>query len=290
MAAATRPFVRLLSLSTEATLRLIGVRAGKGRAVTEEEINAILEEGSESGAIEAHEHQIVRNVFRLDDRTVSSMMIPRDEIDWLDAKACAPDIVALVERSPHSRYPVCRGGLDDVVGIIAVRELFRQLAQGRPLEPARDAQAAVFVPETLTGLELLTNFRDTGVHMALVVDEYGEIQGMVTVSDVVEAIAGEFNPGEGDEAWAVRRPNGSWLLDGLIPTHELKDCLALRDLPDEDRDRYNTLAGMIVLLLGHLPQTADAVDWGGWRFEVVDMDGRRIDKILVAPLEPASPD
>jgi len=289
LAGFTRPFVKLLSLSTHGTLRLLGIRQDGGPKVTEEEINALLEEGSVMGVIEDQEHRMVRNVFRLDDRLVSSMMIPRDEIEWLDVAAATEQVYEVVARSPHSRYPVCRGGLDDVVGVVAVRELYRRLGAGEAFSIQEALEPAVFVPETQTGMELLTHFRDTGVHVALVVDEYGEIQGLVSKTDIIEAIAGEFNPGAGDTAWAVQRADGSWLLDGLMPSPELKDRLMIHELPDEDRDRYNTLAGMIVLLLGRLPQTTDTVEWAGWRFEVVDLDGRRIDKVLAAQLSSDAP-
>ena len=164
---------------------------------------------------------MVRNVFRLDDRQIGSMMIPRAEILWLDANAPIADVLRAVVEDPHARYPVCRGGLDDVIGVITLR-------------------------------------------------------------DVLEAITGEFGPESGDDAWAVRREDGSWLMDGLIPVPEIKDRLEIKDLPEEDRGRYNTLAGMIMLLLGRLPRTTDAVEWGDWRFEVVDLDGKRVDKVLVS--------
>jgi putative hemolysin len=143
-------------------------------------------------------------------------------------------------------------------------------------------QPAVFVPETLTGMELLEHFRGSSVQMVFVVDEYGVVQGVITLRDVLEAITGEFNSPSSEDSWAVQREDGSWLIDGLIPVPELKDRLALKGLPDEDRGRYNTLAGMIMLLLGRLPQTADIVEWGQWRFEVVDLDGKRVDKVLAS--------
>ena len=149
--------------------------------------------------------------------------------------------------------------------------------------PVRPSPSDV-VPETLTGMELLEHFRGSSTQMVFVVDEYGEVQGVITVRAVLEAITGEFTTPRPEDAWAVQRDDGSWLLDGLIPVPELKDRLALRDLPEEERGRYNTLAGMIMLLLGRLPHTADAVEWGGWRFEVIDLDGKRVDKVLVSRL------
>ncbi len=279
LSTAVRPFVMLLSFCTEGTLRLMGIRGGPNRSVTEEEIAASLEEGLDAGVIEAQEHQMVRNVFRLDDRQVGSMMIPRGEIIWLEAAAPAEEVLKVIAGDEHSRYPVCRGGLDDVVGVVSAQSLLQQAIGGAGLDITGRLQPAVFVPETLSGMELLDQFRASSAQLVFVVDEYGEVQGMITVRDVLEAITGEFTT-PSDDAWAVRRDDGSWLFDGLIPVPELKDRLVLKDLPEEGRGRYNTLAGMIMLLLGRLPHTTDSVEWEGWRFEVVDLDGKRIDKVL----------
>ncbi len=278
---AARPFVMLLSFCTEGTLSLMGIRGGPNRSVTEEEIAASLEEGLDAGVIEAQEHQMVRNVFRLDDRQVGSMMIPRGEIVWLEAAAPAEEVLKVIAADEHSRYPVCRGGLDDVVGVVSAQSLLQQAIGGAALNITERLQPAVFVPETLSGMELLDQFRASSAQLVFVVDEYGEVQGMITVRDVLEAITGEFTT-PSDDAWAVRRDDGSWLFDGLIPVPELKDRLELKDLPEEGRGRYNTLAGMIMLLLGRLPHTTDTVEWEGWRFEVVDLDGKRVDKVLAS--------
>jgi len=281
LSAIARPFVRLLTVCTEATLRVIGIRGGPQRSVTEEEIAASLEEGVESGVIEAHEHQMVRNVFRLDDRNVGSMMIPRSDVVWLDVGAPFAEVLATIGGSGLSRYPVCRGGLDDVLGVVTAQDLLQPLANGQQPQLADRLKPPVFVPETLSGMELLEHFRASGAELVFVVDEYGEVQGVITVRDVLEAITGEFTTPSPDDSWAVQRDDGSWLLDGLIPVPELKDRLEIKELPEEDRGRYNTLAGMIMLLLGRLPRTADKVEWEGWTFEVVDLDGKRVDKVLV---------
>ena len=286
LSAATRPFVWALSAATETALRLLGIREAPSRSVTEEEIAASLEEGVDAGVIEAQEHQMVRNVFRLDERQVGSMMIPRAEITWLDQDAPLEELVVLMAEHGHSRYPVCRDGLDDVVGVIEAQALLAPLSRGERPALAALMKPPVFVPETLSGMELLDHFRASGAELVFVVDEYGAVQGVITVRDVLEAITGEFNTaGDDEDAWAVRRPDGSWLMDGLIPVPELKDRLELRELPEEDRGRYNTLAGMIMLLLGRLPRTADVVQWDVWRFEVVDLDGKRVDKVLVTRVE-----
>ncbi|MFT3664872.1 hemolysin family protein [Piscinibacter sp.] len=281
---ATRPFVKLLSFCTEGTLRLLGIRAVPDRSVTEEEIAASLVEGVDAGVIEAQEHQMVRNVFRLDDRQVGSMMIPRAEIVWIDVNATRAELLAVLAQEGHTRYPVCRGGLDEVIGVVSAPRLLRQAMEGRELSLADSLEAPVFVPETLSGMELLEHFKASSTQIVFVVDEYGAVQGMITVLDVLEAITGEFTTAEPGDAWAVRRDDGSWLFDGLIPVPELKDRLELKELPEEDRGRYNTLAGMIMLLLGRLPHVADSVEWDGLRFEVVDMDGKRVDKVMVSAL------
>ncbi len=280
-----KPFVALLSFCTDATLRLLGIKDLGNRGVTEEEIAASLEEGLDAGVIEAHEHQMVRNVFRLDDRQIGSMMIPRSDIAWLNLEDSLHETMAVIAEHGHSRYPVCRGGLDDVVGVITAQQLLQQMAISQTADLNDGLLPAVFVPETLSGMELLAHFRGSAVQMVFVVDEYGEVQGVITLRDVLEAITGEFTSAdEPEDAWAVQREDGSWLVDGLIPVPELKDRLDIDTLPDEDRGRYNTLAGLVMLLLGRLPRTADYIEWDGWRFEVVDMDGKRIDKVLASRL------
>ena len=286
LSSAVRPFVWLLSACTQATLRLLGIRHAPSRSVTEEEIAASLEEGLDAGVIEAQEHQMVRNVFRLDERQIGSMMIPRTEITWLDQNAPLPELLLQMTTNGHSRYPVCRDGLDDVVGVIQAQDLLVPLSRGEMPNLAALMKPPVFVPETLSGMELLDHFRATGAELVFVVDEYGAVQGVITVRDVLEAITGEFSPPSADDAWAVRRSDGSWLMDGLIPVPEMKDRLEIRELPEEDRGRYNTLAGMVMLLLGRLPQETDVVEWDAWRFEVVDLDGKRVDKVLVSRITP----
>lgn len=279
-----RPLVKLLTFATEATLGLMGQRGKVQRGVTEEEIAASLEEGLDAGVIEEQEHQMVRNVFRLDERQVGSMMIPRAEIAWLDIEDEASAVLEMLRAHGYSRYPVCRGGLTEVVGVVSAQTLLQRALSGQPLSLGEDLEAPIFVPETLSGMELLDHFRASDAQLVFVVDEYGEVQGVISVRDVLEAIAGEFSaPSDGD-AWAVQREDGSWLMDGLIPVPEFKDRLELKELPEEDRGRYNTLAGMIMLLLGRLPRTTDAVEWDAWRFEVVDLDGKRVDKVLVTRL------
>ncbi|GIL05606.1 MAG: hypothetical protein AMXMBFR72_24820 [Betaproteobacteria bacterium] len=289
LALVAKPFVRLLSGSTDLLLRLLGVKGRGAAAVTEEEIHALIQEGSESGVIDEQERAMVRNVFRLDDRQIASLMTPRSDIVYLDLEEPFEDNLKKVLETDHSRFPVCRGGLREVLGVISARQLLMQtIRDGRP-DFGKSLESPVYVPESLTGMELLENFRSSTAHMALVVDEYGEIQGMVTLQDLFEAIAGEFKTPRVEDAWAIQRQDGSWLLDGLIPIPELKDRLGFTLVPEEELGRYNTLSGMVMLLLGRVPHTGDAVEWAGWRFEIVDMDGRRIDKVLATRVTVAAP-
>lgn len=290
LALATKPFVALLAGSTNALLRLLGVRDQGGSGVTEEEIHALLAEGTSAGVIESHEHTMVRNVFRLDDRQIGSLMVPRADIVCLDLNRPVADNLATLGASEHERFPVVRGGIDDIVGVVSARQILSRQLRQEPLLTEQGMETPLYIPETLTGMELLENFRSSNVHMAFVIDEYGEVQGLVTLQDLVEAITGEFQPRDPAQAWAVQRADGSWLLDGHIPVPELKDRLALSRVPEEERGRYHTLSGLMMLLTGRLPRVADSVDWEGWRLEIVDMDGKTIDKVLATRLPQANPD
>jgi len=285
----TRPFVQLLSWSTEVLLRAFGANRIATPSVTEEEIHAMLAEGSESGVIERSEHAMVRNVFRLDDRQISSLMVPRPDIVWLDVAEGIDENLRRIAESEHSRFPVCRHGLDEVLGFVHAKQLLGQSLRGGRIDLNASLQEMLYVPETLTGMELLENFRSSNTQIALVIDEYGEVQGLITLHDLLEAITGEFATGDIDDSWAYQRDDGSWLLDGLIPTPELKDRLGLRTLPEEERERYQALSGMLMLMLGRMPQTGDTVVWENWRFEVVDMDGKRVDKVLASQVPIAPP-
>ena len=281
----TRPFVVLLSWSTHTILRLMGVRQLNNSGVTEEEIHAMLEEGSESGVIEQHQHEMVRNVFRLDDRQLGSLMIPRSDLVYIEMQRAPEENIKLMIESEHSRFPVCDGGLDNLLGVIHTKQAFACLARGENPDFSQQVHPCVYVPETLTGMELLEQFRASSMHMAFVIDEYGALEGIVTLQDVLEAVTGEFTPNNAEDSWAVQRHDGSWLLDGAIPIPEMKDRLTLKTTPEEDKGRYHTVAGMFMLLLGRVPNTSDRVLWDGWMFEVVDMDGKRIDKVLATPVD-----
>ncbi|MCL5060897.1 MAG: hemolysin family protein, partial [Candidatus Thermoplasmatota archaeon] len=225
LAVLTRPFVRLLSVSTDALLHLLHRHPAARQDIIEEEIHALLQEGSATGEIERQEREMVRNVFRLDDRPVESLMTPRADIVFLDTTLPLEENLRRVAESGHARFPVCRDGLDEVLGILDTKLLLHAMLSGAPPSLTESLQPAAFMPERLSGLDLLEQFRASGISLMLVIDEYGEINGLVTLRDVLEAVTGEFRPRRQEEAWAVQRADGSWILDGLIPIPELKDRL-----------------------------------------------------------------
>lgn len=282
LAKATRPFVMLLSVSTRGVMRLMNVKESTDNGVTEEEIHALIDEGTVSGAIEQNEQAMLRNVFRLDDRQLRSLMIPRTDVLFLDIRLPYEENLKRVMESAYSRFPVCDGSPDNLLGVIHAKQALADAAQGKVPDFKSNLQACVFVPETLTGMELLGQFRDNAMDMVFVIDEYGELEGIVTLHDLMEALTGEFKSQNDDDSWAVQREDGSWLLDGAIAIHELKDTLGLKEVPEEEKGKYHTLSGMVMLLAGRLAALGDVVEWMGWRFEVVDMDHKRIDKVLAS--------
>ena len=287
VATAAKPFVWLLTHTTQGMLKLLRIDTNAVQHVTEEEINASLEEGVDAGIIEEHEHQMVRNVFLLDDRQLTAIMGPRSEIEWLDAQDSIDVAVQRAWTTGHSCYPVCRGGLDDVVGVIHLPRMLALQSEGNNETLMRHVQPAVFVPETLTGMELLEQFRERATRMVFVVDEYGVVQGLLTPLDMLEAITGELSPHAAMDAWATQREDGAWLIDGAMPVTELKSRLGIDELPDEDKGRYNTVAGLMQTVAGDLLAQADSVECAGWRFEVLVLDGRRIDQVLISRLPDA---
>ena len=235
---------------------------------------------------------MVQNVFQLDDRMLPSLMRPRSEIEWLDAGDTVAQALVKAAASGHSWYPVCRGSLDEVVGVVKIASLMDMASRAQALPDRMEAHAlpAVFVPETLSGMELLEQFRTRSTRILMVVDEYGVVQGLMTPLDMLEAITGELQPQTQVDAWAVQRPDGSWLLDGVMPASELKVRLDIKLLPSEDKGLFNTLAGLLQTVSGRLLRTGERVVCAGWSFEVVDLDGRRIDKVLATRVPTSAED
>lgn len=284
LAIATKPFVWMLSGSTHALMRLMGFSHRLDDNVTQEDIQAMLQEGSSAGVIEHNEHAMVKNVFRLDERTISSLMVPRSDIVFLDLNLPLDANLQTVMQSPHSRFPVCRNNVDDMVGIISAKQLLSQSIAGERLELVDLVKNCNFVPNSLSGMELLEHFRTTGSQMVFVVDEYGDLKGLVTLQDMMDALTGEFFQEDVNDQMVIKREDGSLLLDGLIPIFDLKDALSIKQLPNEDEGRYQTLNGFLMYELGKIPQTTDIVEVAGWRLEIMDMDGKRVDKVLAQRL------
>jgi putative hemolysin len=274
------PAVWLLDASSRLVLRGLGSEARPGDAVTEEEVRLLIAEGTRAGVFHQKEQEMIGRVLRLADRPVRAIMTPRVELAWLDVEDDPDELARVVRESGHSRFVVARGSLDDVLGVVHVRSLLEACLAGRPLDLAATLRPLLVVPDTMPVARALEALRQARVSMALVVDEYGEVEGVVTAADVLEAVVGDMPERRlGEEPAIVRRDDGSMLMDGMLAADEVKLALGLDRLPDEAD--YHTLAGFVLAQLGRVPEEGQAVAYGGWRFEVVDMDGRRIDKVLV---------
>jgi len=284
LAKISRPLVFILSISTDGILRLLGKSTKPETGLTEEDIHAMVSKGSEIGLLKKQEHEVVRNVFRLDDRSVDSIMTPRNEIVYIDINEPVENNLKKITESDHSRFPVCRGGMHDILGVIATKRLLRRHLENELKNITNDLQPAVFVPETLNGIKLMEQFRESGVQMIFVVDEYGGISGIITLQDLLETMTGEFKPNDPRQMWAVQRKDGSWLLDGMIPIQELVDKLNLQNVPGDRKENFNTLSGMMMWLIGRIPNTGDITEWEDWQFEVVDLDGNRVDKVMASKI------
>jgi putative hemolysin len=278
------PVVYLLGASTDAILRLLGVKPSIEPPVTEEEIRSLIAQGTQAGMFEEAEQEMVERVFRLGDRRASAVMTPRTEIVWIDSDSSLEEIQQTIADSIHSRFLVARDSLDNVLGVVQAKELLLHFLRGEALDLVGNLQQPLYVPESMRALEVLELFKRSATHIALVIDEYGGIQGLVTPSDILEAIVGDLPvAGEEHEPLAVRREDGSWLLDGMLPIDDFKELFDLGRLPDEDQGVYQTLAGFVIMQLGRIPLVSDHFEWEGLRIEVVDMDGNRVDKLLVQP-------
>ncbi|MBD2508897.1 MULTISPECIES: hemolysin family protein [unclassified Nostoc] len=291
LAAIASPVVFLLSASTDLILRVLGITASTEPQVTEEEIKILIEQGTEAGTFEEAEQDMVERVFRLGDRPVSYLMTPRPDIVWLDLEDTAEENRQKMVESAYSRYPVCQAGLDNVLGVIPVTDLLARSFRGEALDLTVGLRQPVFVPESTRGLKVLELFKQTITHMALVVDEYGVIQGLVTLNDIMSEIVGDVPSTDGqDQPQAVQREDGSWLLDGMLPVEEFLELFGMEEWESEERGSYQTLGGFVITHLGRIPAAADHFEWQSMRIEVMDMDGNRVDKVLVVPKATKSPD
>lgn len=283
LARATRPLVWLLSASSSLILRLTGMRRKEEPPVTDDEIKVLMGQGAEAGVFHASEQAIVSNVLRLDEQRIESIMTPRKDIYTLDLTDPDEEIRRCISESPYTRIVVCRDGLDHIVGVLRTSDLLRAALGNEPLDVEHALRAPLFVPAGVSTTQLLENFRKARLQFALIVDEYGELQGLVTLTDVLTSIVGEL-PSEDvtEEQEVVVREDGSWLMDGGVSVERFKSVLQIEeDLPGEEENAYNTLGGFLMHVLGRVPAVADYFEWGGCRFEVVDMDKNRVDKVLI---------
>ncbi len=283
------PAVRFLSWSTETVVRLLPIRRGGEPPVTEEEIRLMIEQGAQAGAFEPAEQEMIEGVFGLGDRRAVELMQPRMRITWLDVQDSPEAIRDVIGKSNYSRFPVGDGSLDKVLGYVHVKNLLDLCVQGKPLDVKSCLRSLPVVPETMRALKVLEVFQQSRTHIALVVNEHGAAEGLITMHDILESVVGDLPaPGEKLETHAMKRDDGSWLVDGITPVFEFKELLGVRELPGEDEESFATIGGFVVFQLGRIPATGDHFEIEGKRYEVVDMDGNRVDKILVSDV-PISP-
>ena len=287
VAGVTRPIVFLLSVSTDSILRLFRVRQAKQPGVTADEIRVMLEQGAEEGVFEPTEHELVTNVLNLDERHVGAVLTPRSDVVYVDIRDSVDTLREKLREQPHSVLPLCEGSLDKVLGFVrSTKVLERFLERGQPDLPSL-AEPPLFVPETMTLMKLLEQFKRTHLPIALVVDEFGDVEGLVSFTDVISSIVGDLPTEPGEEPAIVQREDGSWLLDGAVDLDTaLRTLEAEAIVSDEDRQHFHTLGGLAMVALGRVPRTGDVFERGDYRFEVVDMDGNRVDRVLASRKSP----
>src|SRR5262245_45446615 len=276
------PVLRLIGGSTSLVLKAIHLKPSEEPPVTQEEIKVMMEQGTEAGVFEEAEHDIVKSIFKLGDRGVSALMRPRRDVVWLDLDDPFVENQKKLASSLYSRFPVGQGSLDNVLGVVQTKDLLTRCLAGAKMELKENLRPPLFVPEALPALRLLEMFKKSRTHMALVVDEYGGVEGLVTLNDILEDLVGDVASVDmPEERQVYQRPDGSWLIDGKLQIDDLKEVLKLSKLPDEESGSYQTLGGLVMLQVGRVPVTGDTFETEGYKFEVVDMDGKRVDKVLV---------
>jgi putative hemolysin len=277
--------VRLLGVSTELILKAFGVKPSLEPHVTPEEIKILVQQGTELGVFEESEQDMIKGVLRLDERPIGAFMTPRTQMVWIDVGDSPEVLRSKIVDSRHSRFPVIQGNFENVVGVVSAKDILKQSLDRQPTNIRQASALPLFVPETASTLKVLDLFKREGTHFALVTDEYGGIQGLVTDRDILEAIVGEL-PSRDDrgEPEVTLRGDGSWLVDGLLNIDRLKEILHLEVLPDEESAHYHTVSGFMMTQLGGIPAVGERFEWEGFRFEVMDMDSRRVDKVLIARL------
>ena len=277
------PLVRLLGVSTDTVLRIFRVKPSLEPHVTPEEIKILVEQGTALGVFEESEQDMIEGVLRLDERKIGAFMTPRTQMVWIDLGDSPETLRAKIANSRHSRFPVILGSFDNVLGFVSAKDVLNQSLSSQPINIRQALGPPLFVPETASALKVLDLFKREGAHFALVTDEYGGIQGMVTDWDILEAIVGELpSRGEPNEPEVTVRDDGSWLVDGLLNIDRLEEILEMDTTPEEESGRYHTVSGFVMTRLGGIPAVGQHFEWKGFRFEVMDMDGRRVDKVLIS--------
>ena len=277
------PAVGALTSITNVVLRVFGIKGEAEPNLTEDEIKALISQGAETGAVGVAEENIVQRVFQLGDQRVSSIMTPRPDIEWIDVEASEEELREFLASHVHTQFVVCHGGLDEVLGIVRSADLLPMAFRGSHIDLRSLMREALFVPDSMPAVQLLESFRGSHKHVALVMDEYGAVEGLVTITDLLTAIVGELPKDASEAAGAfISRADGSWLVDGSAAMEAVTSHFGLDNLPAEEAGAYHTIGGFVMARLGRVPKTADTFEWGGMKFEVMDMDGRRIDKVLVA--------
>jgi putative hemolysin len=286
----TSPIVRLLTFSTEVVIWLLGIKPSTEPVVTEEEIKVLIEQGTQVGVFAEAEQDMIEGVLRLGERRIGMLITPRTQIIWIDIEDSFEEIKRTIIAHHHSFFPVAKNNLDNLLGVVRAKDLLAQILEGEPFDLKKLLLPPLFVPERMPALRVLELFKQKSVRIAFVIDEYGSIQGMVTHDDILEDIVGDTSlTGRPDEFKAVRRDDGSWLVDGMLHIDELKEILDIDELPGEAEGYYQTVAGFIINQLGAIPAVGQWFTWDGYRFEVVDMDGRRVDRVLVEILPENQP-
>jgi putative hemolysin len=280
------PLILILSTATDLVLRILGVKSYVQPVVTEEEIRILIDQGTSAGIFEEEEQEIMERVFSLGDRRIESIMTPRGDIVWLDLDDSPDEIQRKITLGPYSLFPVCRRRLDNVLGVVQAKDLLSCNLKDRKVDLKSALLPPLFIPESMRALKVLERFKQTGVHLAIVLDEYGSVQGVVTLTDLLEGLVGDIpHIEELSDPQIVQREDGSWLLDGSLPIDVFKETLHLEELPDEENGLYQTAGGFAMVYLEKVPTTGDHFEWQGFRFEIVDMDEHRVDKLLVSPLK-----
>ncbi len=279
------PLVSLLSASSNMVMKLLGLRRHPEPPVSDEEIKVLFEEGVSAGVFERQEKEIVERMFRLSDRCVNAIMTLRTEIAWLESQASPDEVARTIAEHAHSAYPVCAEDIDHVVGVVLARDIVARVVQGQPVWLNEVMRPPLIFPEGTHALRAIDLLRQHGTHIAIIINEYGGTEGLLTLTDIIESLIGDVvSPAE--EPDVVQRPDGSLLVDGLLPVDDVKALLQRNELPLEAETHYQTLAGFVMTYLGRVPRTGDAFVWDGYHFEIVDMDGNRIDRVLISPNPP----